>query len=95
MEHQTGAFFSEHEADDVRGFVVIEANDETESYRIAERWDRNDGESEWLTYTISEEALADRIDAGHCSYKQQLSDKQFEGVLNLADVAYRYQEAMA
>jgi hypothetical protein len=95
MEHQRRAFFSEHEADDVTGFVIIEVNEDSEQYRVAEKWNRSEGDSVWLTYWISEQALADRMARDACSYKQQLSANQFEGILNLADVSHQYQKAVA
>lgn len=97
MDYTEQAFFSEHEADDVTGFAVIEVNEDSEQYRVAEKWNRPDSEGgpTWLTYWITEQALADRLSRDACSYKQQLSDKQYEGILNLADVSHQYQEEVA
>lgn len=93
MEYETGAFLTELEADDVSGLTVIEVNEDSEQYRIAEKWNRpeSEGGPTWLTYWISEEALADRMERDAVEYKQQLSDKQLRGVLNLAEVSHQYQ----
>lgn len=84
MEHTTGEFFVEHEADDVTGFAIVDT-DETEGYRIAEKWERPD-EAVWLTYWISEEALAKRQADGKCEKARDLNAKQLRGIGNLADV---------
>lgn len=93
MEYETGAFLTELEADDVSGLAIIEVNEDSEQYRIAEKWERpeRDGGPVWLTYWITEEALADRMERGAVKFKQQLSDKQLRGVLNLAEVSHQYQ----
>lgn len=92
MEYDTKAFFTEHEADDVTGFAIIDVNEESEQYRIAEKWERpaSEGGPKWLTYWISADALAERTDTGAASYKQQLSSKQFAGIVKLAGVSHRY-----
>lgn len=94
MEYQTKDFFTEVEASDVGGFVVIDT-DETEGYRMAEKWNRpeRDGGPTWLTYWISEQALQDRLDAGKCRHTTEVSDEQFQGILNLAGVSEQYEEA--
>lgn len=91
MEYDTKAFFSEHESGEVSGFAIIETDDDLERHRIAEKWERPDDEGgpTWLTYWISADALTERIERDACSYKQQLSDKQFEGIMNLAQEAER------
>jgi len=97
MEFTIKDFFTEKEANDVGGFVVIDTDEGGAGYRMAEKWNRpeRDGGPTWLTYWISEEALQDRLDAGKCAHAKTISAKQFRGVLNLAGVSDQYQEAMA
>lgn len=87
MEYDTKDFFVENEDKDVQGFVVIET-DETEGYRIAEKWNRSEaqGGPVWITYWIPAGTLSARADRGECKKTTSVSDKQFRGVLNLAGV---------
>lgn len=85
MEHTIGEFFVEHEANDVTGFAIVDT-DESEGYRIAEKWERPNADDTWLTYWISEEALAKREAAGKCKLARELNGKQLQGIGNLAGV---------
>lgn len=93
MEYKRRAFFSEHEDDTVAGFAIIDANETSQQYLIAEKWTPtgNDtsidsDEPRWTTYWVHEDALIERVENGDCSYKQQLNDKQFGGVCKLAGI---------
>jgi hypothetical protein len=84
MDHEKGAFFSEHEASDVTGFAVIDVNESSERYRIAEKWERSGDDDIWHSYWIGAKALGERVDKGAVEYRQQLSEKQFEGFVKKA-----------
>lgn len=91
MEYDTRAYFTEREADDVNGFIIVEVNEDSQQYRVAEKWERDesDGGPTWLTYWIREAALLERERSGSIDYRKQLNDKQFEGVQNLAEISDR------
>lgn len=88
MDYERGAYFTEMEDSDVSGTVVVEVDESGEQYRMAEKWDRpeSDGGIIWHTYWITAEALNDRLEKDACAYVKQVSAKQFEGILNLAEI---------
>lgn len=100
MEFDTRAFFVEHEEPTVSGFMVIESSQTgpgygEPSYRIAEKWDRPDGDTTWTAYWIPEATLLARIERGECEYAKQASESQYEGVLNLAGVSVSSSDKVA
>lgn len=85
MEHQTRTYFNENEADDVKGFTIIDTNEESEEYHIAEKWNREDTEAKWLQYWIPEAQLLARVESGECEPKAQLTERQFGQVCDMID----------
>lgn len=88
MEHQPKDFFTDVAADSVGGFAIIETSESDERYRVVEKWERpeSEGGPTWTVYWIRAVALEERKQDGSVQFKQQLSDKQFSGVLTLAGV---------
>jgi hypothetical protein len=81
MSYERKAYFVEHEYDDVNGFIILQSKNGM--YQIAEKWFKEDDENAdgvWMDYLIPKSDLQDRIDAGHCEHKAQVSDRQFEAV---------------
>lgn len=98
MEFNKRAFFAEKAETNVQGFIVIETSESgpgygEPSYRMAEKWNRADGDSMWVTYWIPAETLNARIERGDCAYAKDVSETQFKGVLNLAEVAEEVENA--
>lgn len=85
MEYDTRTYFAENEADDVKGFTIIDTNEESGEYHIAEKWSREDAEDTWLQYWIPEEKLIARADDGKCEAKAELSQSQYEEVCDRID----------
>lgn len=85
MKYDTRTYFKEHEADDVNGFTVVETNEDTSEYHLAEKWSRPDSEDTWLNYWIPESHLLARIEGGECEETATLSDSQFEQVFDMVD----------
>lgn len=86
MEFDTKAFMTEPENNEVKGFAIIQVNEDTEQYRVAEKWEPKHSEDRWLTYWISERKLLERIEEGSVKYYKDLTDSQYEGILKLASV---------
>jgi len=82
MEYEPGDFFTEHDDDAVKGFAIIET-DESEGYRIAEKWQHS---GNWTTYWRPADQLLERVVDGNCEKTKTLSDEQFNGLLKLAGV---------
>jgi hypothetical protein len=78
MTYTAADYFTEHEADGVRGFTIIETG--ADRYHIAERWQREGQSDTWLDYWIEADALTDRIEGGACEPDGSLSTEQFEAV---------------
>jgi len=93
MELERGTFLSEHDDDTVSGMAIIETDPEIDKYRIAEKWERGPDDEVWNTYWLAESMLQERIDEGSVSVKGQLSDKQLNGILNLAGVSHKVEAA--
>lgn len=85
MEYQTRTYFTENESDDVKGFTIIDVNEESGQYHIAEKWAREDAENKWLQYWIPEAQLLTRVNDGKCEAKASLSDEQYEKVCEMVD----------
>lgn len=85
MEHSIRTYFKEHDADDVKGFTVLEASDG--KYHIAEKWlaGGTNGQDRWLDYWISATDLERRIEQGKCEPVGSLNDEQFAGVCSNVD----------
>lgn len=83
MEYERGQYFREHDDPQVPGFTIIEAEDG--EYRLAERWDRPNGESRWTVYWIDSEQLQSRINDELCEPVGSLTDRQFEQVCQNTD----------
>jgi len=75
MEYEIRTYFAEHEESQVKGFTIIDAEDG--SYNIAEKWNKEDGGSQWLSYTIPEDRLLARVEQELCEPKAKLTDEQF------------------
>lgn len=84
MEYDAKTFFTEHEADSVNGFVVINA--ENGRYQIAEKWLKDDGEDRWISYVVPESDLLARVESEACEPKGHVSDDQYEAVCKKAGV---------
>jgi len=91
MKFSTQTYFVEHEDEAVKGFSIIDTNEQSGRYQIAEKWVASNASSadslcsalendKWLTYWIPEKKLLDRIAAGHCEQKARLSQKQYDAV---------------
>jgi len=80
MEFSTQTYFVEHEDEAVKGFSIIDTNEQSGRYQLAEKCVRASSPNRWLTYWIPEEKLLDRIAAGHCEQKARLSQKQYDAV---------------
>lgn len=80
MEYQQATFFKEHEQDDVKGFTVLNTNDDHDTYHIGEKWLKSDGPDVWMDYHIQESDLLERVEADHCEPVGHLTDEQFEAV---------------
>lgn len=85
MKFSTQTYFVEHEDEAVKGFSIIDTNEQSGRYQIAEKWVRPTSPNKWLTYWIPEEKLLDRIAAGHCEQKARLSQKQYNAVRSKID----------
>jgi hypothetical protein len=85
MEYQTRTYFKENEAEDVKGFTVIDTNEESGECHIAEKWSREDTQDKWLQYWIPESQLLSRVEAGKCVEAAELTDEQFEAVCEKID----------
>ena len=84
MEHDIRAFFTEHADEEVTGFAVIEAKNG--QYRLAEKWNKPDGEPSWVTYWVPEAQLLQRERSGQCERSGSLTEEQFEAVCENTDV---------
>lgn len=76
MEHEPQTFFEEHEEDSVNGYTLL-ATDDKRGYHIAEKWERESGESVWIDYWIPTEQFESRLENDKCSKKATLTDDQF------------------
>ena len=86
MEYQTRTFFTEHEqSESVNGFAIIDTNEESEQYHIAEKWTREDKEAKWIQYWIPEAQLLRRVSEDKCEPKATLTDEQYEAVCEAID----------
>lgn len=85
MEYDTRTYFTENESDEVKGFTVIDTNEDSEEYHIAEKWSRAESEDKWLQYWIPESRLMARVEADKCEPKAELSDEQYETVCDKID----------
>lgn len=85
MEYDTRTYFEENEADDVKGFTVIDTNEDSEEYHIAEKWTKEDAENKWLHYWIPEAQLLARVEQGACKAKAQLTERQYGKVCDMID----------
>lgn len=84
MEYDRRQYFREHDDESVKGFTVIET-DQTEGYRVAEKWQRDNESNKWISYWVSEEKLADRVADSLCEPAATLTDEQFERVCENVD----------
>jgi hypothetical protein len=91
MEYEPQTFFEEHEEEAVSGFTLL-ATDSKRGYHIAEKWERESGESVWVDYWIPADEFEARIDNGHCSKKATLTDDQFARVCEQVEWADEYGE---
>jgi len=66
VEYEAGQQFVERHVDDVDIFTIIEVNDRSPEYRIAEEWYRDDGETTWVDYWLPAEELDRYIDDERC-----------------------------
>ena len=82
MKYDKKAFFVENGDPTVTGFTIIELGDG--EYRIAEKWERNDG-PRWTTYWIDSDQLESREERGVCKKRGMVSDEQFEAICHKTD----------
>ncbi len=90
MRYDTRQYFNEGESDSVKGFTIIETNEESPEYRIIEKWLASDderSEDNWVDYWISEEDLLTRVEGDCCQPVKKLSEEQLEEVCELADIS--------
>lgn len=85
MEHDTRTYFDESEEESVKGFTIIDTNEDSEEYHIAEKWVKPEGEDRWMQYWIPEAQLLSRVEADKCEPVATLSDEQFEKVCEMID----------
>lgn len=85
MEYELRAFFKENDDTSVKGFVVIEINEQHGTYRLAEKWLRDDGSSKWVAYQVPESQLLDRLDDDLCEHAGSVTEEQFEQVCENTD----------
>lgn len=90
MEHTRKSYFSESEYDHVKGFTLLDVNEEKETYHIAEKWFKHDDDGEWIDYHISEAALLQRVENGFCELAGTLTDEQYAAVCE--NVGWEYHE---
>lgn len=83
MEYDKATYFTEHEQDDVKGFTVLAAKNDT--YHLAEKWLKDEGDNLWMDYTVSESDLLARVEAGECEPVGELSSEQYDKVLDAVD----------
>jgi hypothetical protein len=79
-------YFAENEFDDVNGFVVMDHNEDSDRYHIAEKWQRENRDDTWLQYWIPAHTLKGRIDSDKCKPKGKIEDEQYEAVLDSLDM---------
>lgn len=84
MEYEPKTFFAEHDYEQVNGFVIIRAADGL--YQIAEKWQKEDGKSRWISYQVPESDLMERVEQGHCEEKASVSDEQFAAVCDKSGI---------
>lgn len=84
MDYDRRQYFRDHTDPTVNGLTIIET-DESEGYRIAEKWDRSDEAPTWVTYWIPASKLDQRAAEGKVEPVGKLSDEQFEQVCQLSD----------
>lgn len=87
MEYNERAFFTSEE-DSIEGVVVIETSEtgpgyDEPSYRVAEKWTPDDAEDRWLDYWMPASFLTESVESGKMAYAKQVTDTQYEGILNL------------
>jgi hypothetical protein len=85
MEYDTSTYFTENEADDVKGFTIIGRNQNSGEYHIAEKWSREDTEDKWLQYWIPEAQLLARVENDKCEERATLTQEQLEKVCSMID----------
>lgn len=83
MEYNTKTYFDEKDDESVKGFSVIDVNQASERYRIAEKWVRDTTEDTWVQYWIPEERLLERVAGGKCSPKGSLTEEQYQKIKQL------------
>lgn len=83
MEYNIKTYFEEKEDESVKGFSVIDLNQESEQYRIAEKWVRDSSDATWVQYWIPEERLLERVACDKCSPKGSLSQEQYSKIKQL------------
>jgi hypothetical protein len=81
MEFDKRDHFEEKAEDDVNGFTIIDTNEELETYQVAEKWLKEDGGS-WIQYNIPAEKLQGRISDEECERVGQVTDEQFDAILD-------------
>lgn len=87
MRFDTHTYFDEVEDESVNGFVIIDTNEQSRRYQIAEKWMAEPDETPitqdtWITYWIPESALIDRLQAGECEKAARLSKRQYNAVVS-------------
>lgn len=80
MEYEPKTYFDEQEEQSVKGFTVLSVGAGGDEYHIAEKWTKEDGDGEWVRYSIPEAQLLSRVSDGACEPKGKLTDEQFEQV---------------
>jgi len=83
MEYNIKTYFEEKDDESVKGFSVIDVNQESEQYRIAEKWVRDTAADTWVQYWIPEERLLERVSLDKCAPKGSLSADQYQKIKKL------------
>lgn len=86
VEYEAGQQFIEYYVDDVDVFTIIEVNDESPEYRIAEEWHREDGTTTWVDYWLPEDDLDIYIEMERCEPDGEPIDES--ALSDIRDVMY-------
>lgn len=85
MEYDKRTYFAEHEEESVKGFTVIDTNESSEQYHIAEKWVAEDSPDKWMQYWIPAAQLRARVKEDKCEPKAQLTNEQYQKVCDMID----------
>lgn len=86
MEYDIRTYFEEHEEPQVTGFTIMDTSDQTDRYHIAEKWNSDDGDGQWVEYQIEEAALLQRVEDDECEPSATLTEAQYEKICQQVDL---------